>query len=52
VQRDLVKRAQEVHGDPRSPWNNSGDRYNSDLEKLNPYIEEFFNMMKQEKEER
>jgi hypothetical protein len=43
LQRALVKKAQEVHGDPRSPWNYYDVNYNSDLEKLNPYIEEFFN---------
>lgn len=42
LQKKLVKKAQQVYADQRSPWNYHGNKYSSDLEKLNPYIEEFF----------
>lgn len=41
VQKQLVKQAKQVYVDQRSPWNYYGNKYSSDLQKLNPYIEEF-----------
>jgi hypothetical protein len=37
LQKQLVKQAKQVYEDQKLPWS----KYSSDLEKLNPYIEEF-----------
>jgi hypothetical protein len=42
LQKQLVKKAQEVYADQRSPWNYYSNKYTEDLKKLNTYIEEFF----------
>jgi hypothetical protein len=42
-QRDTMTQAQQGYIDERSVLENYSNRYSIDLQKLNPYIEEFFN---------
>lgn len=50
VQEELVKHAQEIYyKDQRTPWNEYGNKYYIDLEKLNAYIKEFFGYKQKER---
>ena len=50
VQEELVKHAQEIYyKDQGTPWNKYGNKYNTDLEKLNAYIKEFFGYEQKER---